>query len=186
MQNIHCAVLRPWKISVKDNAPPRQLTHNFSQQLIATIKLSRFLTALTNETPGTISRPFSILFGTAESLAHCQHLYGNNKSRSIRSSKDHNMRPRSRWTGYLICGRLSRLWAERRPLLLPRVPNRAENGWKPTHLSHTWRFHTLAFSQPSRSHLLAPPARNSALISTPSAALLIGGYVLSCGRPGSE
>ena len=109
---------------------PRQrsvLTHNFSQPLIATIRLSRFLTALTNETPQTISRSFCILFDTSKSPARCKHLYGNNKSRCIRSSKQHNTKPRDMWARYLIRGRLSRFCAEWWLLLLPRVPNRVEN-----------------------------------------------------------
>ena len=185
MQNIGVLLTELWKIPVKDNAPPRQLTHNFSQPLI-TIRLSRFLTALTNVTPQTISRSFCILFDTAESPTHCKHLYGNNKSRSIRSSKQHNTKPRDTWAKYLIRGRPSRFCAEWWLLLPPRVPNRVENVEEPTHLSHHWRSHTLALSQPSRQPHRRLPARNSAFRFTPSPALLIGGYVLSCGQPGSE
>ena len=161
-------------------------TTTHSQLLTTTLRLSRFLTALTNEKPQTNSRSLCILFDTAESPAHCKHLYGNNKSRNIRSSKQPKTNPLSMWARYLIRGRLSRFCAEWRLLLLPRVPKRVENLETPTQLSHHSLSHTPTFSQPSRSHPRPLPARNSALLLISSAAVLIGGFVFSWGRPGSE
>ena len=64
------------------------------------------------------------------------------------------------------------------------TPKRLRNA-KPeeaSRLSHTWRSHTPACSQPSRSHRRTPPARNSAFVSTPSLALILRGSVLSYDR----
>ena len=66
------------------------------------------------------------------------------------------------------------------------TPKRLRNAKEASRLSHTWRSHTLAFSQPSRSHPRPLSARNSAFIFASSPALLIGGFVFSWDRPGSE
>ena len=58
------------------------------------------------------------------------------------------------------------------------TPKRLRNAKEASRLSHTWRSHTLACSQPSRSHPRTPPARNSAFVSTPSLALVLRGFVL--------
>ena len=69
--------------------------------------------------------------------------------------------------------------------LLPHQ-NASENTEKASELSSHSLSHTPTFSQPSRQPHRPLCARNSAFLSTPSAALLIGGYVLSCRRPGSD
>ena len=169
------------QIPVKDYAPPRQLTHNFSNQRTSIIRPSRFLSPLTRVTPNRIASSFHLFLHVALSPTHCQHLYDNRKSRSVRSSKQHDTMPRDRGTRYLNC-----FCAEWRALLPPRVTNRAENRQRPTHLSHHWRSHTLALSQPFRQPHRRLPARNSAFRFTSSPALLIGGYVLLWEQPGSE
>ena len=65
------------------------------------------------------------------------------------------------------------------------TPKRLRGAKGTSRLSHTWRSHTLACSQPSRSHPRTPPARNSAFVSTPSRSLALElaprGPVLSWG-----
>ena len=70
-------------------------------------------------------------------------------------------------------------------LLLPHQ-NASGNARRASELSSHSLFGTLAPSQPSRSHPRPLPARNSAFLLISSPALLIGGFVFSCGRPGSE
>ena len=70
-------------------------------------------------------------------------------------------------------------------LLLPHQ-NASRNARRASELSSHSLFGTLAPSQPSRSHPRNPPARNSALLLISSPALLIGGFVFSWGRPGSD
>jgi hypothetical protein len=70
-------------------------------------------------------------------------------------------------------------------LLLPHQ-NASGNARRASELSSHSLFGTLAPSQPSRSHPRPLPARNSALLLISSAALLIGGFVFSWVRPGSD
>ena len=85
-----------------DCDPPRQLTHNFSQPLIAIVRLSRFLRALTCVTRKRIT---SLLHATL-SPTHCQHLYDNKES----TSNHTNNKTRSKHSGaYLGHGQSSPL-----------------------------------------------------------------------------
>ena len=78
-----CQKIRtPNQIPDKDYDPPRQLTHNFSQPLIAIIRLSRFLTALTALTLKRIPSSLHLFLHAALSPTHCQHLYGSKESTS--------------------------------------------------------------------------------------------------------
>ena len=120
------------------------------------------------------------------SPAHCQHLYGN---RTLSNNRTKKMLRSTRSRGYLGSGLTDASSSiEMILLLLLLLPyhNASENTEKASELSSHSLFGTLAPSQPSRSHPRHLRARNSALLSTPSPTLPIGGFVFSWGRPGSD
>ena len=70
---------------------------------------------------------------------------------------------------------LMQLWSHYAAAAAPATPKRLRNAKEASRLSRHSLSHTLACSQPSRSHPRTPPARNSAFVSTPSLALVLRG-----------
>ena len=92
----------------------------------------------------------------------------------------------TRSRGYLGSGLTDASSSTEAILLLLLLLNASEHANKASELSSHSLFGTLAHSQPSRSHHRPLRARNSALLLIPSAAVLIGGLVVSWGWPGSD
>ena len=110
MQNIVVLLTELLKIPVKLSDPPRQLTHNFSQPLIAIIRLSRFLAALTALTLKRIPSPLHLFLHAALSPTHCQHLYDNKESTSNHTNNKTRSKRADAYLGHSLSSPLVYHW----------------------------------------------------------------------------
>ena len=98
------------QIPDKDYAPPRQLTHNFSQPLIVIIRLSRFLTARTCVTLKRVPSSLHLFLHAALSPTHCQHLYGSKESTSNHTNNKATSKRSGAYLGHGLSSPLVYRW----------------------------------------------------------------------------